>query len=256
MGKLIKTIILVIFVAASHGIALDLPDKPDSWVHDQAGALSANEKQNLIMNLDQLQKRSSNQIFIAIFDQMPENTYLEDFSTRLYDKWKPGLKEEDNGLLIVIFIQDKKIRIETGYGVEDVITDAQSGTVIREIMAPRFRQNDYYGGIKAALDVLIPAMEGKYKIPVKEEKGSGTSEKGIGGLIFLIVVIIMISKFFGGGSTGIGTRGRSSMAPFIIGSILGASGSRGGGFSSGGGGGGFSGGFGGMSGGGGASGGW
>ena len=74
---------------------------------------------------------------------MPENYYLEDFAVKLYDKWQPGLAEQDNGILMVIFIDDKKIRIEVGYGLEDVVTDAQAGAVIRNQIAPHFKKADY-----------------------------------------------------------------------------------------------------------------
>ncbi len=160
---------MLVMITATPALAQspsDLPDKPTSWVMDYAGVLSGAEKTTLDNMLADLQQRSSNQIFIAIFKQLPENYYLDDFSVRLYDKWKPGLAEQDNGILLVIFSNDRKVRFEIGYGLEDVVTDAQSATLIRNYLAPEFRQGNYYAGIKAALDILIPAVEGKYKIPV------------------------------------------------------------------------------------------
>ena len=248
-----KFLIVFLFSLFINVFAQDaLPEKPDSWINDYANVLSNSEEQSLINMLEGLESRSSNQIFIAIFNKMPENYYLEDFAVKLYKKWGIGLADKDNGILVVVFIQDHEIRIEVGYGLEDVVTDAQSGTVIREFMAPHFKKGDYYGGLKAALEVLIPAAEGKYKIPVKKSKKSrGTSSIGI---IIAIMFFIIISRFLrGGGSTGYGTRRRGSVlgGPIIFGGFGGGS-SGGGSF----GGGGFSGGFGGMSGGGGASGGW
>lgn len=238
-----------------------LPEKPDSWVSDYTNTLSASELQSLNSRLNGLEKRTSNQIFIAIFNRIPEKYYLEDFAVKLYDKWKPGLADKDNGVLIVIFLQDRKMRIEVGYGLEDVITDAQSGTVIREYIAPHFQRGNYYKGLDAALDILIPAAEGKYKIPIKSETksrdGGGLS---MGHLIIGFFILMIILRIFGGGrSGGIGTRRHgSALWPLIFLGSLGGGSSRGGSFGGfgGGGGGGFSGGFGGMSGGGGASGGW
>jgi uncharacterized protein len=227
-----------------------LPEKPESWVNDYANVLSNSEKQNLEVMLSDLEKRSSNQIFIALFRTMPENYYIEDFAVKLYDKWKPGLAEQDNGILMVIFIDDRKIRIEVGYGLEDVVTDAQSGAIIRDIIAPRFQNGDYYGGIKAALDVLIPAVEGKYQIPVEQQR-TRSKESPIAGVLIVFFIFIVLSRLFSRRSTGYGSRGRHTGfgGPFIFG---GGRGGFGGGISSGG----FSGGFGGMSGGGGASGSW
>jgi len=252
-----KNIFLWMLLIFSAGIAFgqnDLPEKPHSWVEDYAGILSGSEKNDLNSTLADVEHRTSNQIFIAIFDRLPENQYLEDFTVKLYEKWRPGLSEKDNGILISVFIADKKMRIEVGYGLEDVITDAQSGVVIRDYMVPSFRNGDYYGGLKAALNVLIPAAEGKYQIPV-ERKGKSTQNFSWSAVIIALIIFIIYARMARrSASYGMGSRRRGSGfdGPFLWGS----SGGRGfGGFSSGGGSS-FSGGFGGMSGGGGASGSW
>ncbi len=237
----------------------DLPDKPTSWVNDYAGVLSSTEQATLDQMLADLQQRSSNQIFVAIFKQLPENYYLEDFAVKLYDKWKPGLADQDNGILLSIFINDRKVRFEIGYGLEDVVTDAQSATLIRDYLAPEFKQGNYYAGIKAVLDILIPAVEGKYQIPI-----SGGGNEGFTlspGMIFaLIIIFIIISSILSTRrSVGYGSKGRRSYydGPFWWGGGGSSGGGFGGGFGGGSsGGGGFSGGFGGSSGGGGASGSW
>lgn len=249
--------ILITLLIFNFSFASDpVPDKPESWVNDYANVLNPNEEQNLKRQLGELESRSSNQIFIALFKTLPENSYLEDFAVKLYDKWKPGLADKDNGIIIVVFVDDRKIRIEVGYGLEDVLTDAQSGTVIREYIAPHFKKGDYYQGLNAALSVIIPAVEGKYKIPVAKKK-TKSKGKSVGGIIGIVIMLIIISRFFGGGrSSGFGTRRRGLAGPIILGSLLGSRGGFGSGGGFGGGGGGFGGGFGGMSGGGGASGSW
>ena len=249
-------LLLLVLAVRPVSAQTQLPDKPTAWVNDYAGVLSSSEKQELNRALEQLENRSSNQIFIAIFNKMPEDTYLEDFTVRLFEKWRPGLKNKDNGVLIVIFIQDRKIRIEAGYGLEDVITDLYAKRIIDNLIAPHFRKGDYYGGLKAALAVMIPAVEKKYQIPIKQKKKK-SKDTSFGGIITLLILLFIISRFFRGGSTGIGTRRRGSAMwgiPFFFGGFGGGSGGgfSGGGFS----GGGFGGGFGGLSGGGGASGSW
>jgi len=245
--------LVLLATAAFAGEELKLPDKPQAWVNDYAHVLSSGQLQQLNNRLKALQQRSSNQIFIAIFKKMPESTYLEDFAVKLYDKWRPGLKDENNGLLIVIFTDDRKIRFEVGYGLEDVLTDAYSKRIISNIIAPYFRKQDYFGGLNSALDVVIPAVEKKYQIPIKTEKKSSGKKDSFGGLVIALIILFVMLRFFGGGSGGIGTRRRGGfISGMFIGSMLGGGS---GGFS-GGGGGGFGGGFGGFSGGGGASGGW
>ena len=254
MFKKISIFVLCLFTISF----TQVPDKPDAWINDYADILSSSEERRLNQQLRALEQRSSNQIFAAIFPELPEGEYLEGFATKIFDQWRPGLKDQANGLLIVIAMKERKIKIETGYGLEDVITDAQAGAVIRDQMQPYFRKSDYYGGINAALRVLIPAAEGKYKIPVKQNKKSKGKGTGISGLIVLFIFIMIIIRFFRGGPRNYGTRRRGSLIwPLFLGGFIGSS-SRGSGFSSGGfgGGGSFGGGFGGLSGGGGASGGW
>jgi len=245
------SIFLLIITSSMLLAGNNIPDKPKSWLNDYAEILSSSQEQQLAGMLDGLEKRSSNQVFIAIFPDIPDGEYLEDFTNKLFEKWRPGLADKNNGLLLAIFINDRKIRIEVGYGLEDVITDAQANTLIQEILRPNFKKGMYFEGIKSTLEVLIPAVEGKYQIPVSK-KSKKKKSTGLSYIIFIIIIII--STFFRrGGSSGYGTRRRGGlMGPMILGSFLG--GSSGGSFSSGGGG--FSGGFGGLSGGGGASGGW
>ncbi|MBD3223869.1 MAG: TPM domain-containing protein [Caldithrix sp.] len=226
--------------------------KPSGWINDYADVLNPQQEQKLRQQLQALENRSSNQIFIAIFDRLPRDYSLEGFTVKLFEQWNPGLPDKDNGILMTVFMEDRKIRIEVGYGLEDVITDAQAHTVIEQVLKPSFRQNDYYGGLEKALSVLIPAAEGKYQIPVKNKKKNGDGFSFMHIIIAFFLLSFISRLFTGRRSTGYGSRRRGSLLGFPI--ILGGfgGGGSGGGFS----GGGFSGGFGGMSGGGGASGGW
>jgi uncharacterized protein len=248
--KLLKSSFLLVIILFTFLMGqADLPDKPESWVSDDAGILSVSEKNILNAMLGNLEQRSSNQIFVAIFNNLPQNYYLEDYAVKLYEKWRPGLEKQDNGLLILVFIEDRQMRIEVGYGLEDVITDAQSSVIINQYITPEFRQGNYFTGLKSALDVLIPAVEGKYKIPLEKQSEGERSPLGI--IIIILVIFFIMSRFGGNKPGGIGskTRGKYSSGPFMFGGF----GGFGGGSS---GGGGFSGGFGGLSGGGGASGRW
>jgi uncharacterized protein len=264
-SKIFYLIVLLIMTRAAAAQSLsDLAEKPDFWVNDYAGILSGTEQATLNQMLADLERRSSNQIVIAILRQIPHDDYLEDFAAKLYRQWKLGLADQDNGILLVITINDHKVRLETGYGLEDVVTDAQSATLIRDYLAPEFRQGNYYAGIKAVLDVLIPAVEGKYKIPV-----SGGINEGFtlspGMIIAIFILFIFLAKVFNTRrSVGYDSKGKKSYydGPSWWGGGGSSSGGSGGGFGGGGfggggfSGGGFSGGFGGSSGGGGASGSW
>lgn len=230
-----------------------IPEKPISWVSDFTGILNDGQKNRLNSKLNALEKQTSTQIFLAIFDRIPEEYYLEDFVVKLYEKWRPGRKNENNGILIVLFTGDKRIRIEVGYGLEGVFTDMQAGRVIEDYMKPQFKKGDYFAGLNNGIDVIISAVKGEYKIPVKS-KSKSKKGSNLYTLAIVFFIIISILRRFGGRGRTISRKGsrysRTTMgAPFIF---FGGGGGSGSSF----GGGGFSGGFGGLSGGGGASGSW
>jgi len=230
----------------------DLPEKPISWVSDYTNLLSNSQKQTLDNKLDALEHATSTQIFLAIFDKMPESYTLEDFTTKLFEKWRLGRKNENNGVLIALFTGDRQIRIEVGYGLEGVLTDMQVGRVIDDVMKPHFRNGDYYTGLSQGIDVIIAAVKGEYTIPVKR-KSKNKSSNWIPLFVVFLVIMSVLRRFGGRGTTITRKGSRYSRTtwggPFFLGG-------GGGSFFGGGGGGGFSGGFGGLSGGGGASGSW
>lgn len=180
--------------------------------------------------------------------------------------WGIGTKEKNNGVLILVSKEERKARIETGYGMEGVLPDILAKQIIDDRMIPYFKENDYYRGFDNAVDAIIQAAAGEYKA---EPKSQNSGKAGLPTIIILIVLfVIIISVFKGGGGGGgnymsrRGSRGFGGALPwFLIGSALGGGSGRGGGGGFGGGGfGGGGGGFGGFGGGGGggggASGGW
>ena len=259
MRKILKNLITKIFlVAVLFLISIqviaqnELPEKPISWVSDYTNLLTSEQQRNINHKLDRLEKATSTQIFLAIFDRIPENYYLEDFVVKLYEKWRPGRSNENNGVLIVLFTGDRRIRIEVGYGLEGVLTDMQAGRVIEDVMKPQFKNGDYFTGLNNGIDVIISAVKGEYTIPIKAK--SKSSKTNWFSLLVIFFVIVSILRRFGGRGTTISRKGsrysRTAWGgPFFFGG-------GGGGSSFGGSGGGFSGGFGGLSGGGGASGSW
>jgi uncharacterized protein len=220
--------------------ALEVPSRPDGYVTDRAGLLSPPAKAGLETALRGFEAKTSNQVVVATFPSL-EGDSLEDFSMRLAEAWKAGQKNKDNGVIFLIFKNDRKMRIEVGYGLEGVLPDALAGQIISQVVAPYFRKGDYSGGILAGTDAIMKATQGEFK---------GTPRKGapnpLGRLIALFGVFFLFHLFAQSNSSRLGgPRGRGG---FFV--------PMGGGFRSGGGGvGGFSGGGGGF-GGGGASGGW
>lgn len=254
----------LLLTTAAH--ALDVPPPPTRWVTDRANILSTTEVATLDAKLENFEQTSGAQFLIYIFPSI-ENEAIEDFTIRAVEKWKVGQKKYDNGLVLFVFVQEKKVRVEVGYGLEGSVTDAFSSRVIRDFIAPKFQQGDYGGGLNAAADAIMQKIRtGEEPVPPLNPRGSQPQQQpagGVGGvdigtLVFLVIIFIffilpMISRGRRGGGCG------GCIFPFFFpggGITFGGGGfSSGGGGWGGGGGGGFSGG-GGSFGGGGATGGW
>jgi uncharacterized protein len=220
-----------------------------------AGVLSPTEKQFLENKLVSIDDSSSNQIAVVILPTL-DGYPIEEYATKLFRTWGIGNKKTNNGILLLVAINDRKVRIEVGYGLEGAIPDITSNNIINNDIKPAFKQGAYFDGINAATDNIAKAAVGEYKV-ARQKKGK---EKGGSIFLFLIilfVIIAIVGKKGGNGGSNIGGGGFSDIATgMLLGSLLGGggrSGGDGGGFSGGGGFGGFGGG---SSGGGGASGGW
>jgi uncharacterized protein len=140
---------------------LAIPDKPDNYVNDYANLLSYGATQELNNKLKQFQHETTNQIVVAIFPSL-ENESLEDFSTRLEQHWKIGQKGKDNGILLAIFVKEHQVRIEVGYGLEAYVPDALAGQIIQADIIPNFRTQHFDVGINSAVDALMLATKDAY----------------------------------------------------------------------------------------------
>lgn len=246
-------------------VAQNIPARPNPprLVNDLAGVLSPQEEQQLESELVAYDDSTSNQIAIVLINTLDDYP-IEEYATRLFREWGVGNKNNNNGVVILAAIRDRKIRIEIGYGLEGAIPDITTGHIIQNDIAPNFRSGDYYQGLSQAAHSIIKAAAGEYKAPAnyRKKKGGG-SALPFGFLVFIIIMIVIFGGRGGGGGGGgfMSRRGSGWLGPLILGSMLGR-GSSGGGWGgggggwSGGGGGGFGGFGGGSSGGGGASGSW
>ena len=126
---------------------------------------------------------------IAIFESI-EGWDIEEFSIRLAEKWKIGQKGKDNGIIILVALKERKIRIEVGYGLEGVVPDITARDIIDRKIVPYFKKSDYFHGLKEGVDSLIKAIGGKYKVE-DDNKGLMTPL-----LIFLIIVVMFGIIYF------------------------------------------------------------
>lgn len=224
-------------------------------VYDGADVLDADQERLLNDQLVQLDKSSSNQIAVATIKTLNGGS-LEEVATATFRAWGIGNAKQNNGILILVVTDDRKVRIEVGYGLEGAIPDVTASSIIRNDMRPYFKEGDYYHGLLKAVDDLGKAARGEYNAP-REDNGGGIKGFSIFKFIIIaIVILVLIGRGGGGRGNMMSRRGsRGWMGPiFFPGGGFGGGGFGGGGF--GGGGGGFGGFGGGSSGGGGASGGW
>lgn len=235
---------------------------PARLVVDYAGVLLPEQRESLESKLEALDDSTSNQIAIVLIKSLNDEP-VEDVAVNTFRNWGIGSSKRNNGILILAAIEDRKIRIEVGYGLEGAIPDVTAKSIIDNDIKPNFQEENYYRGLNLAINSLGKAAAGEYSDPREQnDKGGGT------GLFVLIVIAVifflMISRGGRGGGGGMmSRRGSGWLGPLILGSMIGRSsrGWSGGGWSGGGGwggggGGGFGGFGGGSSGGGGASGGW
>lgn len=142
-------------------------------VVDLTGTLTPEQVLSLDRELASLEEQKGSQIAVLMVSTT-EDEVIEDFSMRVAEAWKIGRKGVDDGILITIARDDRKVRIEVGYGLEGVITDATASRIIRERMAPAFRQGDFYGGIRAATTTIARLLEGEALPPPEPETESAT----------------------------------------------------------------------------------
>ena len=223
-------------------------------VTDQTGTLSNDELRSLEQKLYDFEQQASNQIVVLMIASL-EGQSLEDISYRITEKNKIGKKGRDNGVFLFIVKDDRKIRIDVGYGLEGVLTDALSSQIIRKVIAPKFSSEDFFGGISDGVEAIMLATKGEFK---GGSKGDNIKKFSPFGIILMIIIFgVFRTIFMGGRRRSVGASVVRSNFPWWWGGFGGGSG---GGFSSGsfGGGGGFGGfsGGGGSFGGGGASGSW
>ena len=236
-----------------------IPPKPSPsrLVNDMAHMMTAGEQDQLERKLLDFSRETSNEITIVTIDSLGDYD-VSDYATKLGKAWGVGRSGKNNGVVILASLQDHKINISPGKGLEGALTDLQCGRIIRHEMVPAFKDKNYYDGFSKAADAIIAATKGEYKADdASDAKGKHVP---LSVIIIIIIVIFFIIKMFGRGGGGGGNyMSGGGLGNFATGMFLGnllGGGFRGGDNGGGGGDSGFGGFGGGDFGGGGASGDW
>jgi uncharacterized protein len=202
-----------LFLLSCPAFALQVPERPEGRVTDFTGTLSSNEKAMLERKLADFERETSNQIAVLLLPTL-EGDSLEDYSIRLAEKWKVGQKGRNNGVILLVVKNDRKLRIEVGYGLEGALTDALSGSIISNEVAPRFKAGQFYQGIDAGVSAIMAATRGEYKAPKKRGSPRRSSSWGsfwpillFFGIFALINIVTRNRHSHSGGSRGWTTGG-------------------------------------------------
>jgi len=269
MKKILSILLLVVLFAEQGLFAQVIPSRPNppQLVNDLAHVMTADQVATLERKLVAYDDSTSNQIVIVTVPT--SNDYsIEDYALKILRDWGVGNKKTNNGLVVLAAIQDHKVTISLGYGLEGAIPDITAKAIIDNSILPNFKgggDDNYYRGLDQATDDLIKAAAGEYKAPEgyaqRGHRSKAWGSNAIGIIFIIFIIIILIARRGGGGGGGGGLFGGSGILPFIVGDMIGSSmrGGGGGGWGGGGGdsgGGGFGGFGGGSGGGGGASGSW
>jgi uncharacterized protein len=164
-----------------------LPPPPAAYFNDYAGVVSAADAQRLDAKLRAFADETSTQVVVAVFKNLPSPA-LEDFTVRTAGSWRVGRRDWDNGAVLFVFVGDRKMRIETGYGLEGALPDILAARILDEQVRPRFRAGDWAGGLEAGIDGIIAATRGEYKAPPRKSAGIPL----VAVLILVLFVILLL----------------------------------------------------------------
>jgi uncharacterized protein len=154
-----------LFLAAL--LTIPIPAKPANYVTDHAGVLPADKAQLLEQKLKVFEQQTSDQVLVYIDKKVPDGTTLEEMGAQAIRGWGVGQAKQDNGVILFVFTDDRKMRIEVGYGLEGSLTDAKSKLITSTIMKPRLQSGDFPGAVEHGVDAILNTIGGE------SYKGSG-----------------------------------------------------------------------------------
>lgn len=236
-----KKLTLIILFLAAFGFAnaqeelvFEL-DAPNRLVNDYAQVMSAQEVQNLESKLKRYADSTSTQICVVTIKNLNEYEVM-DYAFRIGDKWGVGVKGKNNGIVILVAIQDGKAAITTGYGMEATVTDAATLQIRKNQMGPRFKEGKFYQGLEDGTTAIIKLAAGEY---VNENPNSAKKKTPVGLIVFLLIFFVLlpiISAYRNAKGRSMGSRGQADFWTILMLMSLGGGGRGGSGFGGGGGG--------------------
>lgn len=235
MKKKIIILLMMFILFTSIGLAATLPSpSPNFYVYDEAKVLES-DTVNYIINLNkEMEAKTGSQVVVAVVNSL-DGMEIEDYAVRLFRKWGIGDKQKNNGVLLLVSLEDRKVRIEVGYGLEGALSDSKAGNILDDYMIPYFEENKYDIGIRRGFTAVNSVIQDEYGIELETLDSELSEILTLIIVIFIVVLVTAIVIYFWGGSSSGGRSGFSSGSSFSSFDSFGGGGSGGGGFSGGGG---------------------
>lgn len=208
MKRFLLLLLTVSFISANAQIEKELPARPvpPKLVVDFTNTLAEDQKAALEQKLVAFDDSTSTQIAVVLVETTGDRD-IADYAVALGRAWGIGNKEFNNGVLLLIAKNDRKIWIATGYGLEGALPDIIAKNIIENEIKPNFKGNDFYRGLDEGTDAIIKATKGEYDAPINYGRRKGNGKQGIPGIVVVIVVLIILSIFKrrggGGGASGL-----------------------------------------------------
>jgi uncharacterized protein len=185
-----------LLIGASSVVAAEkIPPKPAGYFNDYANVVSKEKALTLNEKLAQFERETSSQVVVAVFRKMESDSDIADYTQRVAQSWKVGQAEKRNGAVLFVFIDDRKMFIQAGYGLEGALPDRTAFDITERHIKPRFRAGDYTGGLEEGTDLILKAIRGEYKGDggTVQEKSRTNPSSGCGPLGFIIMLIIILT---------------------------------------------------------------
>jgi uncharacterized protein len=188
-------VLISLFAITSHAAEV-IPPKPEGFFNDYAGVVSKEAALRFNEQLAQFERETSDQVVVAVFPKMQSDSDIADYTQRVAQAWGVGEKERRNGVVLFVFIQDRKMFIQVGYGLEGALPDATAFDITERHIKPLFRAGNYETGLATGIDLICKAIRGEYKgsgkTVAEQHRGSGAS--GLLPFIIFVIVLIIISR--------------------------------------------------------------
>jgi len=173
-----------------------MPSKPAQYFNDYAGIVSQSVGEELDRQLGQFERTTSNQVVVAIFPKMQSDSDIADYTQRVAQAWGVGQKERRNGVVLFVFVQDRKMIVQVGYGLEGALPDATAFNITEYQMKPRFIADDYEGGLRIGIDSICGAIRGEYSSKTETVPEQNRHRRSI-VLPLVLLSLIPLSLLFG-----------------------------------------------------------